>query len=280
MTFTFSPILGKISEEDAPYKTAWHWTECVFTPSRVTAGRDYFIWLHTMCLQGSSSWGQTWFMFPRSFQSSGTLINSHKWPDRWPHTGKSLFCPFSVLEYHWKYFRIRFYKDFMPQSFHFILSLFLFLVMCPICSFIHPFTYSPIYALKKRWESHCGDSKINKGVSPVRTIVIQGRRQECAEMTTTQPGAPQEQISAMSQETVFCQHAQGRALASAVGAAEGTVTSTNSIREKGCVFFIQQDLIIPWSTELNICANLCLFLCRELRAKKGNRIKDALKFSG
>ena len=61
-------------------------------------------------------------------------------------------------------------------------------------------------------------------------------------MTTTQPGAPQEQISAMSQETVFCLHAQGRALASAVGASEGTVTSTNFIREKGCVFFIQQDL--------------------------------------
>ena len=58
----------------------------------------------------------------------------------------------------------------------------------------------------------------------------------------TQPGASQEQISAMSQEMVFCQRAQGRALASAVGASEGTVTFTNFMREKGCVFFIQQDL--------------------------------------
>ena len=171
----------------------------------IRLGRDYFIWLCTMCLLGANSWGQTWFLFPRSFQSSETLINSHKWSDRWPHIEKSLFCQLSALEYSWKYFRIRFYKDFMPQSFHLILSPPpFFFVMVPICSFTHSFTYSPIYALKKCWGSHCGDSKKNKRVSPVRTVVIQGRRQECAEMTPTQPGAPQEQISAMIQETVFC----------------------------------------------------------------------------
>lgn len=151
--------------------------------------------------------------------------------------------------------------------------------MVPICSLTHSSTYSPIYALRKRWGSHCGDSKINKGVPPVRTIVIQGRRQEGAEMTPTQPRAPQEQISAMIQDTLFCQRAQGRALASAVGAAESTVTSTNFIREKAVSFSSSKIWIIPWTTTLNICANLCLFLCRELKARKGNRIKGALKLS-
>ena len=49
--------------------------------------------------------------------------------------------------------------------------------------------------------------------------------------------APQGQISATIQETVFCQCVQGRALASAVGAAESTVTSINFIREKRLCLF-------------------------------------------
>ena len=49
MTLTFSPILGKISEEDALYKTVWHWIEYVFLPARVTGWEETISFGFVLC---------------------------------------------------------------------------------------------------------------------------------------------------------------------------------------------------------------------------------------
>ena len=127
--------------------------------------------------------------------------------------------------------------------------------MVPICSFTHSFTYSPIYALKKRWGSHCGDSKKNKGVSPVRTLVIQGRKQECVRWLQHSQGTAGADFSNDSRDGLL-----------PVCAGQGSGFGCRSCwehsnlhklhqREKAVSFSSSKIWIIPWSTELNTHAS-------------------------
>lgn len=209
---------------------------------------------HGSCFLGVSSRVKHWLILTNDQTGYSTLK-------------KSLFCQLSALEYSWKYFRIRFMKILGPSPSTQFSALF-FCVWWFL--FAHSLIPSPTppFALRKHWGSHYGDSKINKGVSPVRTVVIQGRRQVWAEMTPHSQEHPQEQISAMIQETPLLPAWAGQGSGFAVGAAESTVTSTNFIREKAVSFSSSKIWIIPWTTTLNICANLCLFAGWELKARK------------